>query len=80
MYIDNFGYKLKKERKEWGMSKHRLAHLSFTDVETIEEIENGSFLNPSFELILNICEALDLSAFSFIKKDTTIKKILNNLY
>lgn len=80
MYIDNFGYKLKKERKEWGMSKRKLARLCFTDTETIEEIENGIFLNPSFELVLNICETLDLSVFSFIKEDTTITKILNNLY
>lgn len=79
MYIDNFGYKLKKERKEWGMSKRRLARLSFTDIETIEELENGECLNPNFELILNICKALDLSAFSLIKENTTITQILNNL-
>ena len=33
---DDTGTRLKRERREWGMSRRRLAKLSYTDPETIE--------------------------------------------
>ena len=67
MFIDNLGYILKKERRSWGMSRGRLARLSNTDKETIEDIESGKIKNPDFFLILNICDILDLVIFDYIK-------------
>ena len=67
MFIDNLGYILKKERQSWGMSRRRLARLSNTDKETIEDIESGKIKNPDFFLILNICDILDLVIFDYIK-------------
>ena len=67
MFIDNLGYILKKERQSWGMSRGRLARLSNTDKETIEDIESGKIKNPDFFLILNICDILDLVIFDYIK-------------
>lgn len=72
MYIANFGKIIRSERKSWGMSKRRLARLSYTDKETIEDIESGIDTNPDFFLMLRICEVLDISVFSLIK-DKNIK-------
>lgn len=68
MYINNFGKLLKYERKAWGMSQRRLAYLSHTDVETIQEIESGKIKNPDFFLVLQICDVLQISIYDFIKK------------
>ena len=67
MYIDEFGKVIRYERKSWGMSKRRLARLSYTDKETIEDIESGLDNNPDFFLMLRICEVLDISVFSLLK-------------
>ena len=69
MFIDNLGYVLKKERQSWGMSRGRLAKLSYTDKETIEDIELGKVDNPDFFLILKICDVLDIIIFDYMKKD-----------
>ena len=61
-----FGKSLKEERLSWGMSRIKLAKLSNTDVETIEDIEDGKNLNPSFYDLLNICDVLDLSVYHYI--------------
>lgn len=73
MYIDNFGKTIRYERKSWGMSQRRLAKLSYTDKETIEDIESGKEINPDFFLMLNICDVLDISVFSLLKD----KKVKN---
>ena len=61
MYIKNFGKIIKKERKEWGMSRRKLALLLDEEVDTIEAIELGKLKNPNFYLILKICKILDIS-------------------
>lgn len=68
MYIENLGKIICYERKCWGMSKRRLAKCSHTDIEIIEDIESGKLVNPDFFLMLNICEALDISVFSLLKE------------
>lgn len=68
----NIGELLKYERKSWGMSKRRLARLAHVDVETIEEIENGTIIEPDFYEMLNICEILESSIFYFLVDDTKI--------
>ena len=67
IYVKNLGKIIKIERKSWGMSRRRLAKYSYTDSETIEEIESGKIKNPDFFLMLRICEVLDISVFSLIK-------------
>ena len=76
LIIDDLGKKIKKERCEWGMSRARLAQLSYTDKEIIEEIENGIYYDLDFKLLVNICDALQISAFSFIKDGVTINELL----
>ena len=65
----NLGKLLKEERNEWGMSRRKLARLSYIDAETIEEIENGKIKNPDFYLMLRICEVLDTSVYFFIERE-----------
>lgn len=77
LIIDDLGKKLKQERLEWGMSQRRLAKLSFTDKETITEIENGIYYDLDFKLLVNICDALQISVFSFIKEGVTIHELLD---
>lgn len=77
LIVDNLGSKLKHERLEWGMSQRRLAKLSFTDKETITEIENGIYYDLDFKLLVNICDALQISVFSFIKEGVTIQELLD---
>lgn len=76
LLVEDISDRLKKERKAWGMSRRRLARLSHTDKETIEEIEYGNLKNLDFELLMRICEALEISAFSFLKKGTTVEELL----
>ena len=68
----NLGRLLKEERMSWGMSRRKLARLSYIDVETIEEIENGTIVNPNFYLMLRICEVLDTSVYFYIEKEDEI--------
>ena len=65
----NLGKLLKEERNEWGMSRRKLARLSYIDAETIEEIEKGKIKNPDFYLMLRICEVLDTSVYFFIERE-----------
>lgn len=68
MYIDNLGNIIRRERKSWGMSKNRLAKLSYTDKETIEEIESEIIKTPDFYLMLKICDVLEISVFELLNK------------
>ena len=65
-YVRGLGKKLKRERELWGMSRRRLAKLCHVEVEDILDIETGKNKTPSFSLILEICEVLDISAFTFL--------------
>ncbi len=67
MYVDNLGSIIRFERKCWGMSQNRLAKLSHIDNEEVMEIESGKNKNPDFFIMLNICEALQISVFDFLK-------------
>ena len=73
---DNAGKKLKYERKAWGMSRRRLAKLAYTDPETIEDIEKGYVCMLNFDLLRNLCKALQISPFEFFVKQLTTEEIL----
>ena len=47
---------------EKGLSQNKLARLLDVDQSAINHIEQGR-RNPSFELLLKICEVLDISLF-----------------
>lgn len=73
---DNAGKKIKKERKAWGMSRRRLAKLTYTDHETIESIENGYVCMLDFKLLRNICKILQISIFDFFIRPVSEEDIL----
>lgn len=73
---DDAGEKIKYERKAWGMSRKRLASLSFTDCETIEYIENGYVCMMNFKMLVNISKALQVSPFIFLRKTITTEELL----
>lgn len=72
MYIENFGEEIKKERLNWGMSVKRLSKLSHVDEEDIKDIESGVNNNPDFFMVLNICDALEISIYSYLKNKSKI--------
>ena len=67
MYINNLNKIIRYERKSWGMSKYKLSKKAHVDINIIEEIESGKNDNPDFFIMLNLCEALDISVFSLLK-------------
>lgn len=68
MYVDDLGKIIKRERKAWGMSKRRLGKLTNLEFDEVEEIETGINKNPSFYLMLKICDVLQISIFSLLKE------------
>lgn len=79
MYVDDLGKIIKRERKAWGMSRRRLGKLTNLEFDEVEEIETGINKNPSFYLMLKICDVLQISVFSLLTEDGYKKYILNNL-
>ena len=73
MYINNLRKIIRSERRSWGMSKRKLAKLSYTDVETIEDIESGKEKNPDFFLMLKICDILEISVFTLLNEKNFLK-------
>ena len=51
--------KIKKVRKEKGISRYRLAQLTGIHRSSIKRYEEGYIKKISFEHLLKICEALD---------------------
>lgn len=73
---DGAGEKIKQERKAWGMSKRRLAKLTYIDQETIESIEKGYVCMLDFKLLRNICKVLQISIFDFFTRPVSKEDIL----
>ena len=73
---DSAGEKIKQERKAWGMSKRRLAKLTYIDQETIESIEKGYVCMLNFKLLRNICKVLQISIFDFFTRPVSKEDIL----
>ena len=73
---DSAGEKIKQERKTWGMSKRRLAKLTYIDQETIESIEKGYVCMLDFKLLRNICKVLQISIFDFFTRPVSKEDIL----
>lgn len=69
MYVDDLGKIIKRERKAWGMSRRRLGKLINLEFDEVEEIETGINKNPSFYLMLKLCDALQISIFPLLSED-----------
>lgn len=59
--VNMFGEFITKRRKELGLSLAKLAKISGHPVSSIHGIENGDNQNPRFEMIIDLCQALDVS-------------------
>ena len=81
MYVDDLGKIIKRERKAWGMSRRRLGKLTNLEFDEIEEIETGINKNPSFYLMLKICDALQISIFPLLSEDgkEEVLNLFNNI-
>ena len=66
---DNIDKILKEERKEWGMSRKKLARLAHVDEDLIEDIETKKITNPDFYDMLSICDVLQTSVFFYILEE-----------
>ena len=79
MYVNDLGKIIKRERKAWGMSRRRLGKLTNLEFDEVEEFETGINKNPSFYLMLKICDALQISIFSLLSEEGYKSFILNKL-
>lgn len=81
MYVDDLGKIIKRERKAWGMSRRRLGKLTNLEFDEVEEIETGINKNPSFYLMLKICDALQISIFPLLSEDgkEEVLNLFNNI-
>ena len=68
-----------KWQRGWGMSRRRLGKLTNLEFDEVEEIETGINKNPSFYLMLKICDALQISIFSLLSEEGYESFILNKL-
>lgn len=59
--VNMLGEFIAHRRKELGLSQSKLARLSGHPVSSIHGIENGDNLNPRFEIIIDLCQVLDVS-------------------
>lgn len=59
--VNMLGSFITKRRKELGLSLAKLAKKSGHPVSSIHGIENGDNQNPRFEIIIDLCQALDVS-------------------
>lgn len=62
IYMAEFHEIMRKKRIKKGYSQYKLAQLVGIQQSAINHIEKGR-RNPSFELLLKICEVLDISLF-----------------
>lgn len=60
------GQKIKKIRKERGISQSELARLCFKDKQAIEKIENGK-VNPTLYSLYLIAQALEIKTNELIE-------------
>jgi len=58
---DNLGQKIRKLRKELGLSQDELARKADIPYTTLTKIEIGVIKNPSFKAVSKIAEALDVN-------------------
>ncbi len=59
--VNMFGQFIAQKRKEMGLSLAKLAKLSGHPVSSLHGIENGDNQNPRFEIIIDICQVLNVS-------------------
>ena len=58
---NNLGQKIRKLRKELGLSQDELARKADIPYTTLTKIEIGVIKNPSFKAVSKIAEALDVN-------------------
>lgn len=59
--VNMLGSFITHRRQELGLSLAKLAKISGHPVSSIHGIENGDNQNPRFEMIIDLCQALDVS-------------------
>ena len=72
---DDAGKILKRERKQYGYSRRRLAQLAYTDPETIEYIEEGYVCMMTPNILKNIVLTLNLEYDEFLIRKLSADEI-----
>lgn len=55
------GQKIKKLRKDKGLTQEQLAIHANVSYTTLTKVENGAIKNPSFEIVASLAKALEVS-------------------
>ena len=72
-YLDDFSFNMKYYREKMGISQTRLSILCDCGTGTIGGIESGK-AKPSFDMIIRIAEALQVSPADLFARDITKSK------
>lgn len=59
--MKTIGEVLKEQREFLGMSAAQVADYAMVGVQTVYDIENGRTNNPSFAVVVHICDALEMT-------------------
>ena len=59
--LKQIGEFLSRRRNQMGRTRQELADFLALDIQTIEQVENGS--NHSIDILLQVCEALEIKPF-----------------
>lgn len=62
MGLKRLGEKIKKLRKESGLTQEKLAEMASVDPKTVIQIENAKRRNPTLETINKIATALKITS------------------
>lgn len=65
--ISQIGKKLKKLRKQKGLSQDRLSKLADISYNTVIKLESGGIANPSINTLQKLTKALNVSVDDLLK-------------
>lgn len=57
--LKDLGNRIRKIRKEKGMSQEQLAHKIYKDKQSIQRLESGN-VNPSYIYLIQVCKGLEV--------------------
>lgn len=62
-----------------GYSIHELSDISSVSKKDIKKIKNGNLDDMDFLMLVNLCKAMDINPFSFIKEGISLVDFLNSI-
>lgn len=62
-----------------GYSIHELSDISLISEKEIKKIKSGNLDDMDFLMLVNLCKAMNINPFSFIKEEISLIDFLNSI-